>query len=77
MYHKIIDLSEGIDLTKINNCKECIVCHNFLYNFFVGLNFKILFLMVTLIWQCCVIHVRFMAWDNRFKLHKSYKKAKN
>ena len=49
MYYKIIDLSEGIDLTKINKCKECIVCHNFVYNFFVGLNFKILFLMVTLI----------------------------
>ena len=25
--HKIIDISEGIDINKSNKSKECIICH--------------------------------------------------
>lgn len=27
LYHDIIDSSEGIDIAKNNNSKECLVCH--------------------------------------------------
>ena len=32
MYYNRIDLSEGIDLAKSNNSKECMVCHYWYFN---------------------------------------------
>ena len=47
VYYDRIDLSEGIDVAKNNNSKECMVCqHWFLM---MGLNFKISFVMVVMI----------------------------
>ena len=32
LYYKRIDISEGIDLPKINRSKECMVCHYWFFN---------------------------------------------
>ena len=32
MYHDRIDTSEGIDLAKSNNIKECMICHYWFFN---------------------------------------------
>ena len=46
-----IDLSEGIDVAKSSNSKECLkVCF-----LIMDLNFKVPFVMVAMIWQCCVL----------------------
>ena len=37
-YYDRVDLSEGIDLTKIDNGKECMVCHY--SHFFRGFKFQ-------------------------------------
>ena len=31
-YYDRIDLSEGIDLTKSNDSKECVICHYWFFN---------------------------------------------
>ena len=46
-----IDLSKGIDPPESNNSKEYIICHY--WDLIMGSNFKILFVMAVLIWQCC------------------------
>ena len=51
-YYDRVDLSEGIDLTKIDNGKECMVCH-YSY-FFRGFKFQNS-AMVAMILQCCVL----------------------
>ena len=51
-YYDRVDLSEWIDLTKIDNGKECMVCH-YSY-FFRGFKFQNS-AMVAMIWQCCVL----------------------
>ena len=33
LYYDRIDISEGIDLAKNNNSKECIICHYFFFNY--------------------------------------------
>ena len=38
MYHDRIDISEGIDPTKINKSKECMICQNWFFN--NGLKFQ-------------------------------------
>ena len=53
MYYNRIDKSEGIDLAKSNESKECMVCHYLFFN--RGFEFKILYAMVVMIWQCCVL----------------------
>ena len=37
-WYNTADLSEGIDFDKVNNSKECAMCH---YWYFKGLNFEI------------------------------------
>ena len=32
LYYDRIYISEGIDLAKSNNCKECMICHYFFFN---------------------------------------------
>ena len=32
LYYDRIDISEGIDLPKSNNSKECMICHYFFFN---------------------------------------------
>ena len=32
LYYNRIDISEGIDLTKSNKSKECMICHYFIFN---------------------------------------------
>ena len=32
LYYDRIDISEDIDLAKINNSKECMICHYFFFN---------------------------------------------
>ena len=32
LYYDRTDISEGIDLAKSNNSKECMICHYFLFN---------------------------------------------
>ena len=32
LYYDRIDISEGIDLAKSNNSKECMICHYWLFN---------------------------------------------
>ena len=32
LYYDRIDISEGIDLTKSNNSKECIICYYWFFN---------------------------------------------
>ena len=32
LYYDRIDISEGIDLAKSNNIKECMICHYFFFN---------------------------------------------
>ena len=48
LYYDRIDTSEGIDLAKRNNSKECMICH---YGFFIIMdsNFKILNAMLVII----------------------------
>ena len=48
-----IDLSKGIDPPESNNSKEYIICHY--WDLIMGSNFKILFVMAVLIWQCYVL----------------------
>ena len=33
LYYDRIDISEGIDLAKSNNSKECMICHYWLFNY--------------------------------------------
>ena len=33
LYYDRIYMSEGIDLAKSNNCKECLVCHYWFFNY--------------------------------------------
>ena len=33
LYYDRIDISEGIDLGKSNNSKECMICHYFFYSY--------------------------------------------
>ena len=32
LYYDRIDISEGIDLAKINNSKDCMICHYWFFN---------------------------------------------
>ena len=41
------DISEGIDPTKSNNSKECIICHYWFFDH--GFKLKILYAMVAMI----------------------------
>ena len=52
-YYNRTDLSEGIDLTKTSNSKECTVCHHWYLNH--GFNFKNS--VCKGCWQCCVLIV--------------------
>ena len=38
LYYDRIDISEGIDLAKSNNSKECMICHYYFFNY--GFNFQ-------------------------------------
>ena len=38
LYYNRIDISEGIDLAKSNNSKECMICHYWFFNH--GFNFQ-------------------------------------
>ena len=53
LYHDRIDLTEGIDVTKSNNRKKYGLSR--LFFLIVGSNFKILYVMVAMIWRCCVL----------------------
>ena len=47
LFYDRIDVSEGTDLTKSNNSKECMICH---YWFLImNLNFKIMYGTVVMI----------------------------
>ena len=35
-----IDLSEGIDVNKTSNSRECSFCHYYYYYYFLGINFN-------------------------------------
>ena len=49
LYYDRIDKSEGIDPTKSNRSKECMICH---WDFLISnSNFNILYTMVVVIWQ--------------------------
>ena len=53
MYYNRIDLSEEIDVVKSNSSKEYIICR---YWFLImGSSFKILYVMVSMIWRFCVL----------------------
>ena len=48
LYYDRVDISKGIDLAKSNDSNECMIeIHGFLIT---GLNFKILFVTVAIIW---------------------------
>ena len=32
LYYEITDISEGIDFTKSNRSKECVICYYWLFN---------------------------------------------
>ena len=32
LYYGRIDVSKGIDIAKSNKCKQCMICHYFLFN---------------------------------------------
>ena len=38
LHYDRIDISEGIDLAKSNNSKECMICHYYFFNY--GFNFQ-------------------------------------
>ena len=50
MYYDRIDISEGLDLTKSNKSRECMICF-----LIIGSNFKIMYVMIVMILQCCVL----------------------
>ena len=50
LYYDRIDISEGNYPTRINKSREFIICHYFFFNH--GSNFKIMYAMVVMIWQC-------------------------
>ena len=33
LYYDKIDISEGIDRTKSNKSRDCLICHNWLFNY--------------------------------------------
>ena len=33
LYYDKIDMSEGIDPTKSNKSRDCVICHNWLFNY--------------------------------------------
>ena len=47
LYYDRIDISEGIDLTKSNRSKKCMICHYWFFN--MDSNFKIMYTMVVMI----------------------------
>ena len=47
LHYDKTDLSKGTDPPKSNNSKECMVCHNWVFNH--GFKFKIRFAMVDMI----------------------------
>ena len=52
LYYDRVDLSEGIDLTKIDNGKEYMVCrYSYFFRVFKFQNS----VMVAMIWQCYVL----------------------
>ena len=53
LHCKRIDISEEIDPTQSNKSKECMICHDWYFNH--GFNLKILYAMVVMIWQICVL----------------------
>ena len=53
LYYNSIDISEGIDLAWSTASKKGIICHYWFLNH--GLNFKITFVRVVMIWHCCVL----------------------
>ena len=52
MYYDRIDVSEGTDPTKSNKSRECMICQSWLFN---HSNFKIMYVMIVMILQCCVL----------------------
>ena len=50
LYYERIDISQGIDLAKSNNSKECMICYYWIIGFLImGSNFKIMYVMVVII----------------------------
>ena len=47
LYYHRIDTNEGIDPTKSNRSKECMICHFWLFR--LGFKFQDLFVMVAMI----------------------------
>ena len=50
LYYDRIGLNEGIDPTKSNKSKECMICHYWFFNH--GFKFQVLYAMIAKIWQC-------------------------
>ena len=50
LHYDKIGLSEGIDLTKSNRSKECMICHNL--SLIIDSNFEIPYAMVVMVCQC-------------------------
>ena len=56
LYYDRIDISEGIDLAKSNNSKECMICHYWFFNH--GFNFQDCYVLSVNISDIAIITIK-------------------